>query len=158
MVVHYLTIIRMASQALFICFFASTFSSFLSIFLCPLATYSRLVSIPIALFTFLSSLMTVIGAILATSIWCVFKREIIRYQSEVYIVPTIGVKMFVFMWVAAGCALLAAVGQLGMLCCGTSRRDVTKKAARVGRKKRTEGSAAEENPALRRRWWGSVSQ
>ena len=73
--------------------------------------------------------------------------------------PSIGIKMFVLMWVAAGCAMFAAIGQMGMLCCGTSRRHVRKRIPKVGRKERTETKATgEENPALRRRWWGSVSQ
>ena len=76
-----------------------------------------------------------------------------------YIVPSIGIKMFVLMWVAAGCAMFAAIGQMGMLCCGTGRRHVRKRIPKVGRKERTETKATgEENPALRRRWWGSVSQ
>jgi chromate transport protein ChrA len=143
---------------MFVCFFATTFTSFLLIFLCPLAVYSKLTSIPIAIFSLISALMTTIGTIIATAMWSIFKKEIASYQSEINIVPTVGRKMYVFIWIATGCSLLAAVGQIGMLCCGTSRRDI-KSGRRVGRKQRTEKIITmEENPALRRRWWGSVSE
>ena len=157
-VTDYLTIVRTASRAMFAMFFASTFTSFLCIFLCPLAVYSRLVSIPIALFALISALMTFIATTISTAMWLILSHQINTTAAGMNIVPSIGKKMFIFMWIAAGCALFAAFGQLGMMCCGTSRRDV-KTGRRVGRKARTEGSAPiEENPALRRRWWGSVSQ
>ena len=149
---------RTASHAMFAMFFASTFTSFLCIFLCPLAIYSRLVSIPIALFALISALMTFIATTISTAMWLILKHQINTTAATMNIVPSIGKKMFIFMWIAAGCALFAAFGQLGMMCCGTSRRDV-KTGRKVGRKARTEGSVPlEENPALRRRWWGSVSQ
>lgn len=142
---------------MFGCFFASVFTSFLAIFLCPLAVYSKLTSIPIAIFALLSALTTTIGAGISTGMWIVFRRTILQYSDELDIVPTIGMKMLIFVWIAAGCALFAAIGQIGMLCCGTSRRDI-KTGRRVGRRMRTEKVVAvEENPALRRRWWGSVS-
>ena len=142
---------------MFGCIFASTFSSFIAIFLCPLSVYSKLTSIPIALFTLLSALSTTIAACISTAMWTIFKKTINQYASDINIVPTIGMKMMIFVWIAAGCALFAAVGQIGMLCCGTSRRDI-KTGRRVGRRQRTEKVVAvEENPALRRRWWGSVS-
>ena len=169
-VVKYLRIIRIASQAMFVCFFASIFTSFLTIFLAPLAIYSRLTSIPIAIFALLSALLTTVGAVISTAMWTIFHNEIVKVQDQIDIVPTIGREMFIFTWIAAGCALLGAIGQLGMLCCGTSRRDVKTgrkpvQARTVGRKARFEGSqraqreaAVDDNPAARRRWWGSVSQ
>jgi hypothetical protein len=138
-------------------FFGTTFSSFLLIFLCPLSVYSKLSSIPIALFSLLSGLCTLIGAGISAGMWTIFRNTINQYAGDLNIVPTVGTKMLVFVFVAAGCAMFAAIGQLGLLCCGTSRRDI-KTGRRVGRRQRTEKIAViEENPALRRRWWGSVS-
>jgi len=157
-VTNYLNIIRTASHAMFVFFFASTFTSFILVFLCPLAVYSRLTSIPIGFFALCSGLMTFLGTGISTGIWLVFKHQLNTYAPDMNIVPTVGLKMFIFMWIAAGFALIGGLGQAGMCCCGTSRRDI-KTGRRVGRKARTEGSVAvEENPALRRRWWGSVSQ
>ena len=158
-VVDYLTVLRAASHVMFVMFFASTFTSFVLIFLCPLAVYSRLVSIPIALFALISGLMTFIASGISTGIWLILKRDIIAAAADINIVPSIGMKMFVLMWIAGGCSLFAALGQVGMMCCGTSRRDIKTGRRPVGRKARNEGSVpVEENPALRRRWWGSVSQ
>jgi len=155
----YLTVIRAASHVMFVMFFASTFTSFLLIFLCPLAVYSRLVSIPIALFALISGLMTFIAAGISTGMWLVLKKDIIANAADIGIIPTLGKKMFILMWIAAGCSLFAALGQVGMMCCGTSRRDIKTGRRPVGRKARNEGGVpVEENPALRRRWWGSVSQ
>ncbi|MCJ1295175.1 hypothetical protein MMC34_006737 [Xylographa carneopallida] len=156
---NYLTVLRAASHAMFAMFFASTFTSFVLIFLCPLAVYSRLVSIPIALFALASGLMTFLAAGISTGMWLVLKRDILANAADLNIVPSLGAKLFVLMWIAAGCSLFAAFGQVGMMCCGTSRRDIKTGRRPVGRKARTEGGVpVEENPALRRRWWGSVSQ
>ncbi|MCJ1435490.1 hypothetical protein MMC27_004864 [Xylographa pallens] len=156
---NYLTVIRAASHVMFAMFFASTFTSFLLIFLCPLAVYSRLVSIPIALFALISGLMTFIAAGISTGMWLILKKDILANAADINIVPSIGAKLFVLMWIAAGCSLFAALGQVGMMCCGTSRRDIKTGRRPVGRKARNEGGVpVEENPALRRRWWGSVSQ
>ena len=40
------------------------------------------------------------------------------------IVPTIGVEMFVFMWIASGCAVVGWLVMMGECCCCASRRDV----------------------------------
>lgn len=46
--------------------------------------------------------------------------------TEVNIGATLGIKMFAFMWVASGCALIAFLIQLCLCCCCVSRRDVKK--------------------------------
>jgi len=48
----------------------------------------------------------------------------------VNIVPTIGVEMFVLMWIASGCAIVGWLVMMGECCCCASRRDV-----RRGRKR-----------------------
>jgi hypothetical protein len=156
-VVDYLNILRTASHVMFGCFFASTITSFICIFLCPLAVYSRLTSIPIAFFALCTGLMTLIATGISTGMWVIFRNSVDTYAADIHIVASLGTKMFVFQWIATGCAVVAALGQVGMCCCGTSRRDI-KTGRRVGRRMRTEKAVAvEENPALRRRWWGSVS-
>ncbi|KAI4144166.1 MAG: hypothetical protein LQ340_006755 [Diploschistes diacapsis] len=153
----YLNTIRTASHAMFLGFFCTTFSSLVCVFLCPLSVYSRLSSIPIALFALLSGLCTAIAACISAGIWTIFRNTINQYAGDMDMYPTVGTKMLVLTCIAGGCALLAAFGQLGLMCCGTSRRDI-KTGRRVGRRQRTEKVVAvEENPALRRRWWGSVS-
>ena len=140
---------------MFLCFFGALFASLVSIFLSPLAVYSRLASIPVALFTLVTGLATLVAAAVSSAMWAILRRNILDSSPDLNIQPEIGTKMAVFAWSAAACAMVAAFGQLFLLCCGTSRRDI-KTGRRVGRKERQK-VAVEENPALRRRWWGSVS-
>lgn len=51
-------------------------------------------------------------------------------EQSVNIVPKIGVEMFVFMWIASGCAIVGWLFMMGECCCCASRRDV-----RRGRKR-----------------------
>ena len=141
-------------------FFATTISSFILMFLTPTAVYSKASSIPVAMFAFLSGLCTLIGAGISAGIWTILRNQLNTYTGDINIVPSIGTKMMIFAFVAGGCALIGGIGQLGLTCCGTSRRDV-KTGRRVGRRQRSQQekyiAPLEENPALRRRWWGSVS-
>ena len=155
--VDYLTTVRNASHLMFGCFFATTLASFAAVFLAPMAVYSRLASIPIAIFVTLTALATLVAAATASAMWAVLRRSVNEAAGDLSVVPTVGTKMAILSWVAAGLTLLAAFGQLCLMCCGTSRRDI-KTGRRVGRRQRQEKVAVEENPALRRRWWGSVSQ
>ena len=141
-------------------FFATTISSFILIFLTPTAIYSKASSIPVAMFAFLSGLCTLIGAGISAGMWTILRNQLNTYTGDINIVASIGTKMMIFAFIAGGCAFIAGIGQLGLTCCGTSRRDV-KTGRRVGRRQRSQQEKSiaplEENPALRRRWWGSVS-
>ena len=154
-VADYLTTVRNASHLMFLCFFGGLFAALLSIFLCPLAVYSRLASIPVALVSLATGLGTLIAAAISSAMWAILRRNILDSSPDLNITAEVGTKMAVFAWSAAACTMVAAFGQLFLLCCGTSRRDI-KTGRRVGRKERHK-VAVEENPALRRRWWGSVS-
>lgn len=52
---------------------------------------------------------------------------------SVNIVPTIGIEMFVFMWIASACAIMGWLVMMGECCCCASRRDV-RKGRKRGRK------------------------
>jgi len=116
-----LHILKTASQWMFALFLTGACTSFVSIFLCPLAVKSKLLSIPLVIFTFLASLTTIVATVLATAIFVIF-RNAARAQTQLNLGADIGVKMFVFMWIAAGAALVAWVLQLFMMCCCRSRR------------------------------------
>lgn len=60
----------------------------------------------------------------------IFKRVIKCAEADVNIVSELGVRMFVFMWIASGCSVVAWVVQVGLCCCCASRRDV-----RLGKKR-----------------------
>ena len=120
----YLNIIRVASRAMFGCFFAGTICTFLCIFLTPLTLYSRLVSIVIGIFAVITMLLVVVAAVISTAMWNIFTNVINGNAAGLGLEPFIGKQMLAFMWVAAGCALIAGVIQLCLMCCCTSRRDV----------------------------------
>jgi hypothetical protein len=129
-VLGYLHIVQVASQVMFGCFFASVMACFVSIFLVPLVVHSKLLTVPIAIFSFMTTAAVVIGAGISTGIWTILQMELKNYASEVNIVADLGLPMFVFQWCAAGCAMIAMIIQFCLTCCGTSRRDI-----KIGRKK-----------------------
>jgi hypothetical protein len=128
-----LHILRIASQWMFALFLTGAVLSFLMIFLAPLALYSKLVSIPIVILTFLATLTTTVATVLGTVIFIIF-RNAARSQTQINLGAEVGTYMFAFMWVAAGAALLAFVIQLCLLCCCRSRRKAKKewRNSRVG--------------------------
>jgi len=123
-VYQYLMIIRFASHAMFGCFFAGTICTFLCIFLAPLVLYSRLLSIVIGIFAFLTMLVVVVASVISTAMWNIFSNIINNDAGELGLEPIIGREMLAFMWVASACAIIAGVIQLCLMCCCTSRRDV----------------------------------
>ena len=104
--------------------------TFLSIFLTPLSVFSRWITVPIAILTFLSALFTTAASIIATLMFLIFRNVIKGAEATVNIVPTIGIEMFIFMWIASACAIVGWLIMMGECCCCASRRDV-----REGRKR-----------------------
>ena len=95
------------------------------IFLVPLAVYSRWASLPLMIGTFLAALFTAVASVLATVMFIIMQNAITQVQ-QLNIGASIGIEMFVFMWIAAGTAILAWIIQLSLCCCCASRRDVKK--------------------------------
>jgi len=106
-------------------FLTGACADFIMILLTPISVYSRWATLAVAPLTFFAALCTTIATILATAIFIILK---IAAQSvgELNIKAKIGVKMFVFMWIAAVFSILAFIIQLCLLCCCASRRDVRK--------------------------------
>jgi hypothetical protein len=106
-------------------FLTGACADFIMILLTPISVYSRWATLAIAPLTFFAALCTTIATILATAIFIILK---VAAQSvgELNIKAKIGVKMFVFMWIAAVFSILAFIIQLCLLCCCASRRDVKK--------------------------------
>jgi hypothetical protein len=124
-----LDLIRIISNIMFGLFLAGACVNFLMIFIVPLAVYSRWGNLPIAILTFLGALITTAGAIIATVMFIIFQMAVTS-ATELNIGASIGVEMFIFMWIAAGAAIVAWLVHMGMCCCCASRRDV-----RTGRKR-----------------------
>ncbi|KAM0797467.1 SUR7/PalI family-domain-containing protein [Usnea florida] len=128
-IVSALTLVRTASHWMFALFLTGACTCFISIFLTPLSIYTRWATLPIAIFAFLTALTTTAASIIATAMFIIFRNVIHGAESTVNIVPQIGIKMFAFMWVASGTAIVGWLIQLGLCCCCASRRDV-----RLGKK------------------------
>jgi hypothetical protein len=123
-----LDVLRITSQVMFGFFLTGLLLDFVLMVAGPIVLYSRLWSIPFGLLSFLSALMIVAAATVATAISLVFKYALTS-QTDLNIGVDIGTKMFAFMWIAAICSLVAFIIHAGLGCCCTSRRDV-----RTGRK------------------------
>ncbi|KAI1332683.1 SUR7/PalI family-domain-containing protein [Xylariaceae sp. FL0255] len=127
-----LTILRLVSHIMFGFFLTGLLLNAALVILSPIAVYSRWLSLPFGLLSFLSALVVIVAAGLGTAIAYVFKYAL-SSQPDLGVDADVGVKMLAFGWIAAGFTLLAFTIHAGLGCCGTSRRDIRK-----GWKKRTE--------------------
>ena len=114
-------------------FLTGAILSFISIPLLPISIYTRWLSLPLSILTFLAALLTTAASIIATVMFIIMKVAITS-ATELNIRANIGIEMFVFMWIAAAGSILAWLIQMGMCCCCASRRDV-RRGKRMGSKK-----------------------
>lgn len=124
-----LKLIRIASHVMFGGFLTGICMNFVSIFLTPLAIYSRWWSLPVAIWTYIATLLTFAGAIIGTVMAVVFKH-VVTGQSDLNLGASIGILMLVFMWMSAATTGLGFLIHLSLACCCASRRDV-----KTGRRK-----------------------
>ena len=132
-IVTILSVLRITSQIMFGFFLTACILSFLLLPLSYLALRSRWWSLPLAITAFLQMMLTLAASIVGTAISVAFKYAA-EAQQELNIHAEVGVKMFVFMWLATGFSVWAFAVHAGMGCCCTSRRDV-----RIGRRTVREG-------------------
>jgi len=103
--------------------------NFVNIFLAPIVIYSRWISFPFAIWTFISALLTTAATIIATVMFIIF-RNVLTSQAGLNIGANLGNDMFAFMWIGTAFSIFGFVIHLCLSCCGASRRDV-----RTGRRK-----------------------
>ncbi|RDW91430.1 hypothetical protein BP5796_02595 [Coleophoma crateriformis] len=118
-----LNLIKIASHLMFGFFLTGVCTNFLSIFIAPICIYSRWISLPFVIFTFISALLTAAAAIIATVMFSIFKN-VITAQAGLNIGASLGTQMLAFMWIGAGSSVIAWVIHLCLLCCCATRRDV----------------------------------
>jgi hypothetical protein len=146
-----LKLIRIASHIMFGFFLTGIFMNLVSIFIAPIALYSRWWSFPLTIWTFIAALLTTAAAIIGTVMAVVF-RNVATSQTSLNIGASIGTDMFAFMWIGAGASIIGFVIHLGMSCCCASRRDV-RTGRRRGRKSAYgEASLDEKKPFGGRRF------
>jgi hypothetical protein len=127
-VITILSVLRITSQIMFGFFLTAAVLAFLLIMLSPLAVTSRWFSLPLAIFSFIEMMLVLAASVVGTAISVAFKYAA-EAQSELNIHADVGVKMFVFMWLATGFSIWGFAVHSGMGCCCTSRRDL-----RIGRR------------------------
>lgn len=147
-VTNILNIIKVASAWMFGLFLSGACLTFLLIPILPLSVFSRLLTLPIALFTLLAAILTTVATVIATVMFIIM-RNAFTSVTELNIGATLGTEMFAFMWIASATAILAALVQVGLCCCCASRRDVRLGKKKGSRKAWNEGEA-EEKPRRRR--------
>lgn len=134
-IISALELVRLASHWMFALFLTAAPLITLSIFLTPLSTFTRWATFPISILTFLAAVFTTAASVIATVMFVVFRNIIHNAEDSINIVPIIGVKMFIFMWISSGASIIGWLIMMGECCCCASKRDV-----RQGRK-RGRGSA-----------------
>lgn len=136
-----------------------------SILLTPLSIYTRWASLPLTILTFLTALSITVATVVASAMFIIFKKAIHSAADTVNIEAELGTKMFAFMWIASGAAILGWLIQFGECCCCASRRDVktgrrkgSKKAyADTGRSNVDGTGEVKEKPRARRRLISSTA-
>ncbi|EGX95938.1 integral membrane protein [Cordyceps militaris CM01] len=114
-VITILKLLRIGSQVMYGCFMAGTVLNVVLLLLTPLATRRRLFSLFISIIGLLSVIVLVVAAVIATVI-SVAARIALTAQDQLNITADIGIKMFVFMWIAALVTLLAFLLHSAMGC------------------------------------------
>lgn len=157
-----LTLVRKASHWMFALFLTAVCLALPTALLAPLSIYSRWASLPLTILAFLTAFTTTVATVIATAMFLIFKSAIQSAAESVNIQAQIGIKMFVFMWIAAGAAILGWLIHFAQCCCCASARDV-RTGRRKGRKKayppfgrgtEVDATGPEEKPRARRRWMG----
>ncbi|KAI9754678.1 MAG: hypothetical protein M4579_004583 [Chaenotheca gracillima] len=148
-----LKIVEKASHWMFACLLTGVCLDVIAIPLMILPLFTRWNSLPVTIFAFLAALFTTVGTILGTVIFVVFRDTVTNNGVGINLEASIGGRMFAFMWIASGFAILGWLLNLGMCCCGASRRDV-KTGRRKGNKhaypNSSSPSALEKNERRRR--------
>ncbi|KAL8988459.1 MAG: hypothetical protein Q9177_002477 [Variospora cf. flavescens] len=162
-IIDALALVRKASRWMFALFLTGACLTVPSILLAPLSIYTRWASLPLTVLAFLAALTITVAAIVASAMFVIFKEAIHSAADTVNIGVELGAKMFAFMWIASGAAILGWLIQFGGCCCCASRRDV-KTGRRKGSKKAYAGRATgavdggagagheREKPKIRKRW------
>jgi hypothetical protein len=143
-----LDLLKFASQWMFGLFLTGTVLEFIMIFLAPLPIYSRLISIIVGLLTLVAAICTTVATVIATALFIIFRNAIGSFP-DLNIGATIGIKIFVFMWIATAFAIFAAFIQLGLCCCCASRRDVKRGKKRGTQRAYTNEANSAEKPERR---------
>jgi hypothetical protein len=116
-----LTLLRYGQRIMFIFFLVAICLNFILLCTSWFALRSRWVSLGLSLTGFISALLVTIAAILATAMSIAF-RVAATSQDQLNIQSDIGIRMFVFMWIAALATDFAFILHAAMGCCCKPQR------------------------------------
>lgn len=122
-----LNLLKIGSQVMFGFFLTGTVLNFVLMLLSPLAVYTRWFSLALSILSLISAVLVTVGAVIATVI-SVAAKIALTAQDELNLRADIGIKMFVFMWLAAVFTVLAFILHAALGCC--CKPDRTPKAER----------------------------
>jgi hypothetical protein len=121
-VITILTLLRIGQRIMFGFFLSGTILNFLLLFATPLVIRTRWWSLALSLFGALASILITVAAILGTAMSIAF-RVAATAQDELNIRAEIGIRMFVFMWIAAILTDVAFLCHAAMGCCFKPQRN-----------------------------------
>jgi len=128
-----LGLIRTVSHWMFGLFMTGICLNFVMIFIVPIAVFTRWATLFIMILTFFGALCTTVATVVATVMFIIMKNAMTSV-TQLNIEASLGIRMFVFMWIASGFAIIAWLITLCLTCCCASRRDVRRGKKRGDRK------------------------
>ncbi|KAJ2992035.1 hypothetical protein NUW58_g2309 [Xylaria curta] len=136
-----LNILRIASHVMFGFFLGGAILNAVLLVSSLVVLYSKWWSLLMGTLSCIAAIIVIVAASLGTVIAYVFQAAL-NSQPDLGVSASIGTKMLVFEWIAAGFTLLAFILHAGLGCCCTSRRDM-----RTGRKggKHTHEQSVQED-------------
>ncbi|GAM39111.1 hypothetical protein TCE0_034r10388 [Talaromyces pinophilus] len=180
-----LKIARAASHWMFGLFISATVLSFIAIFLVPLATSNRppqsisadqhvnetvhphrrptfilFRALPMAIFTFLIALFTIVASVVATVMFVIFENVFMNNTADLNIKAYLGKPMLAFMWIASALTFLGFIVQIASCCCACcggrkARKQLKAQNARQKEQSVSLGGTADVDANGRRRFrWG----
>ncbi|KAF6787060.1 integral membrane protein [Colletotrichum sojae] len=132
-----LDILRIGQQIMFGFFISGISLNAALILATPLVLRTRWWSLPVALFAGFAATLVTVAAVIAT-VMSVGARYALTQQSELNISANIGVRMFVFMWIAAALTDLAFILHAAMGCCCSPRKERAAAAGNANEQEKTE--------------------
>lgn len=111
-----LDLLRIGSRVMFAFFLTSTCLNFILLLISPVVMRSRWYSLAVTILGFISALLVTVAAIIATAI-SVAAKVALTAQDQLNISAEIGIRMFVFMWIAAVFTDIAFLLHAALGCC-----------------------------------------
>lgn len=140
-----LTILRIGQQIMFGFFLAGVCLIFVLMLLSPVVLRSRWWSLPVAILAFLATVLVTVASIIGTAM-SIGAKFALTAQDELNLRADIGIRMFVFMWIASVATILAFFMHAIMGCCcridrgGTASAEGSIAAAQNEKAEKTSGA------------------